>query len=125
MPRELTKQELHYLAMNIVGKDLEKRGFEFIAIESKLQKQPQFVCVDKNNQRYFVIVKVIMLPDNPNNYDVVWMETFKVHAQKHEAKVLYAGVGLGNLEGNHLPILKDQEYLLQYDGIQFIDSNLN
>ena len=32
----LTNQELHYLAMNMVGKDLEKRGFEFIAIESKL-----------------------------------------------------------------------------------------
>jgi len=125
MASELTKQELHYLAMNIVGKELEKRGFEFIAIESKLGKQPQFVCIDKNNQRYFVIVKAIILPDNPNNYDVIWMETFKVHAQKHDAKVLYAGVGLGNPDDNDLPILKDQEYLLQYDGIQHIEMSLN
>lgn len=125
MASELSKQELHYLAMNIVGKDLEKRGFEFIAIESKLGKQPQFVCIDKNNQRFFVIVKAILLPENPNDYDVIWMETFKVHAQKHEAKILYAGVGLGNPEGEQLPILKDQEYLLQYDGIQYIEMNLN
>ncbi len=121
MAQELSKQELHYLAMNIVGKDLEKRGFEFIAIESKLKKQPQFVCVDKNNQRYFVIVKAIILPKNPNNFDVIWMETFKVHAQKYDAKVLYAGVGLANTDDETKPLIKDKEYLLQYGGIQEID----
>lgn len=121
----LTKQELHYLAMNIVGKDLEKRGFEFIAIESKLGKQPQYVCIDKNNQRYFVIVKAILLPDNPNNFDVIWMETFKSHAREHNAKVLYAGVGLANTEDNSKPLFKDEEYLLEYNGIQVIEMNLN
>ena len=121
----LTKQELHYLAMNIVGKDLEKRGFEFIAIESKLGKQPQFVCIDKKNQRYFVIVKVITLPDNPNNYDVIWMETFKSHAREHDAKVLYGGVGLGNSDDPTLPVMKDEEYLLEYNGIQVVEMNLN
>ncbi len=125
MSIELTKQELHYLAMNIVGKDLEKRGFEFIAIESKLGKQPQFVCIDKTNQRYFVIVKAIMLPDKPNSYDVIWMESFKLHAQKHEAKVLYAGVGLGNAEDGTKPVIKGEEYLLEYNGIQFVETNLN
>lgn len=125
MSRELTKQELHYLAMNIVGKDLEKRGFKFIAIESKLGKQPQFVCIDKNNQRYFVIVKAIMLPENPNNYDVIWMETFKTHAFEHDAKILYAGVGLANSDDKSNPILKDEEYLLEYNGIQVVEMNLN
>ncbi|MDC9723854.1 MAG: Na(+)-translocating NADH-quinone reductase subunit F [Urechidicola sp.] len=125
MSTELSKQELHYVAMNIVGKDLEKRGFEFIAIESKLGKQPQYVCIDKTNQRYFVIVKMIQLPNNPNNFDIIKMEAFKVHAHKHNAKILYAGVGLGNPDGEHLPIIKDQEYLLQYDGIQHIEMNLN
>ena len=121
----LTKQELHYLAMNMVGKDLEKRGFEFIAIESKLGKQPQFVCIDKKNQRFFVIVKAIILPDDPEKYDVIWMETFKNHARDHEAKVLYAGVGLGNSEDASLPIYKNEEYLLDYRGIQFLDVSLN
>ncbi len=125
MSKELTKQELHYLAMNIVGKDLEKRGFEFIAIESKLGKQPQYVCTDKKNQRFFVIVKATLLPENPNNYDVIWMETFKVHAREHDAKILYGGVGLANSEDNSKPILKGEEYLLEYNGIQVIEMNLN
>ena len=50
MSKPLTEQELHNLAMNHVGKDLESRGFEFIAIKSKLKKHPQFVCNDKNSQ---------------------------------------------------------------------------
>ena len=82
MSKPLTEQELHNLAMNHAGKDLEKRGFEFIAVNSKLKKHPQFVCIDKNKQYYFVIVRAVILPENPNNYDVVWMESFKNHARE-------------------------------------------
>ncbi|NQX86371.1 MAG: Na(+)-translocating NADH-quinone reductase subunit F [Flavobacteriaceae bacterium] len=125
MSKPLTKQELHNLAMNHVGKDLEQRGFEFVAINSQLKKHPQFVCIDKNNQYFFVIVNAVMLPDNPNNYDVIWMETFKKHAREKNAKVLYAGVGLGNPKGESLPIYLDEAYLIEYNGIQVIETNLN
>lgn len=125
MGKPLTEQELHNLAMNHVGKDLEKRGFEFIAINSKLKKHPQFVCIDKNSQYFFIIVKAVILPDNPNNYDMVWMERFKEHARDKDAKVLYAGVGLGNPESEDLPIYLNEEYLIEYNGIQVIETNLN
>jgi hypothetical protein len=121
----LTIQELHNLAMNHVGKDLENRGFEFVAINSKLKKHPQFVCIDKNSQYFFVIVRVVILPENPNNYDVVWMESFKKHAREKDAKVLYAGVGLGSPKGEDLPIYLNEEYLIEYNGIQVIETNLN
>ncbi|MDX1270635.1 Na(+)-translocating NADH-quinone reductase subunit F [Bizionia paragorgiae] len=125
MSKALTKQELHNLAMNHVGKDLEKRGFEFIAINSKLKRHPQFVCIDANKQYFFVIVKAVILPENPNNYDVIWMESFKKHARENDAKVLYAGVGLGNPNGEDLPIYLNEKYLIEYNGIQFIETHLN
>jgi len=125
MKKALTAQELHNLAMNHVGKELEQRGFEFIAINSKLKRHPQFVCMDKNKQYFFVIVKAVLLPDNPNNYDMVWMETFKKHAYEKDAKVLYAGVGLGNPDGENLPIYLNEDYLIEYNGIQVLEMNLN
>lgn len=125
MSKALTKQEMHNLAMNHVGKDLEARGFEFIAINSQLKKHPQFVCIDKTKQYFFVIVRAVVLPENPNNYDIIWMETFKKHAMESDAKVLYAGVGLGNPNGEKLPIFLDEEYLIEYNGIQVIETNLN
>lgn len=125
MSKALTAQELHNLAMNTVGRDLEARGFEFIAINSKLKKHPQFVCMDQNKQYFFVIVKVVILPENPNNFDIVWMETFKKHALEQDAKVMYAGVGLGNPNGEDLPVYLNEEYLIEYNGIQLIETNLN
>ncbi len=125
MSKALTLQELHNLAMNHVGKDLEQRGFEFIAINSKLKRHPQFVCMDKNKQYFFVIVKAVILPNNPNNYDVVWMESFKKHARENDAKVLFAGVGIGSTKGEHEPIYLNEDYLLEYNGIQVLETNLN
>ncbi|HLV38186.1 Na(+)-translocating NADH-quinone reductase subunit F [Xanthomarina sp.] len=125
MKKALSEQELHYLAMNLVGKELEERGFEFIAVNSKLKKHPQFVCMDKTKQYFFVIVRAVILPENPNNYDVIWMESFKKHAIEKDAKVLYAGVGLGNPDGEDLPIYLNEEYLIEYNGIQVLETNLN
>jgi len=125
MSRPLTDQELHNLAMNIVGKELESRGFEFIAINSQLKKHPQYVCIDKKNQRYFVVVKASIITGFPIAYDVIWMETFKKHAQSQQAKILFAGVGLGNTNDETLPPNLNEEYLLQYDGIQFLEIELN
>ncbi|WP_066221342.1 Na(+)-translocating NADH-quinone reductase subunit F [Formosa haliotis] len=125
MSKALSKQELHNLAMNHVGKELEQRGFEFVAINSKLKRHPQFVCIDANGQYFFVIVRAVLLPENPNNYDVVWMETFKDHARSKDAKVLYAGVGLGNPKGEELPVYLNEEYLIEYNGIQVIETHLN
>lgn len=125
MSKPLTKQQLHNLAMNHVGKDLEQRGFEFIAVNSKLKKHPQFVCIDKNSQYFFVIVRAILLPENPNNYDVIWMEAFKKHAREKNAQVLYAGVGLANVNDEKLPIYLNEAYLIEYNGIQVLDTNFN
>lgn len=125
MSKPLTNQQLHNLAMNIVGKDLTAQGYEFIAINSKLKKHPQFVCIDKRKQRYFVIVKSSIITGLPITYDVIWMETFKKHAESQNAKVLFAGVGLGNVKNKLVPPNLNEEYLLQYDGLRSLEIELN
>jgi len=111
--------------MNIVGKDLEAKGYEFIAINSQLKKNTQFVCVDKNNVRYFVVVKVVGISEYHIPYDVIWMESIKLHAQKNKAKVLFANVGLGKASNKDLVPYLNEEYLLQYEGLQLMDVELN
>ncbi|NOR28523.1 MAG: Na(+)-translocating NADH-quinone reductase subunit F [Lutibacter sp.] len=125
MSRPLTDQEIHNLAMNIVGKDLEAKGYEFIAVNSQLKRNPQFVCIDKNNTRFFVIVKTTQVNDIPISYDAIWMETFKIHARKNNAKVVFAGVGIGHKDNKKAPPNLNEEYLLQYEGLQLLDVELN
>ncbi len=125
MSRPLTTQELHNLGMNIVGKDLEAKGYEFIAINSQLKMNPQFVCIDKNSVRYFVVIKVVAISQYHIPYDVIWMETIKLHAQKNKAKVLFANVGLGNATNKEETPHLNSAYLMQYEGLQLLDVELN
>lgn len=119
MPLPLTKQEMHNLAMNIVGKDLEEQGFEFLGINSDLKKNPQFVAL-KEKILHFVIVRAITFPQPVQDYDEVFMKKMKDHADKYEAKTYYAGVGLGHGSNYQSPIMKDEEYTVIYQGIQEI-----
>ncbi|WP_130735326.1 Na(+)-translocating NADH-quinone reductase subunit F [Flavobacterium sp. J27] len=116
---ELTEQELHQIAMNHVGKDLEKNGFEFIAINSQLRKHPQFVCVDKKtNTLHFVMVQAVPYPINPDEPNLLFVETFINHAKTKNAKVLYAGVGIANTEDLEKPVCKNSDYIINYNGYQ-------
>lgn len=119
MAEYLTEQELHNLAMNIVGKDLEALGFEFLAVNSKLKKNPQFVAL-KDKDLHFVIVRAITYPKDALVYDPVYMQTIKEHALKFEAKTYYAGVGLGHGSDYGKPVIKGEPYTLVYKGIQEI-----
>lgn len=112
----LSEQELHNLAMNIVGKDLEKNGFEFMAVNSELKKDPQFVCL-KDRKLHFVIVKAVVYPEDPKEYDVIYMETIRAHALKFKARTYYAGVGLANANDYHKPVNKEENYIVNYNGI--------
>ena len=118
----IKKQELHNLAMEVVGKHMEEDGFEFMSVNSELQKDPQFVCL-KDKKLHFVIVRAISYPDNPMTYDKVLMETVRLHAEKFEAKTYYAGVGLAHAENYELPLTSKDPYAINFKGLQKIESN--
>jgi hypothetical protein len=119
MKTELTEQELHNLAMNIVGKDLEDQGYEFLGVNSQLKRNPQFVAL-KNKKLHFVIVQAIPYPHDPKEYDMIFLESIKLHASKFEARTFYAGVGLANSNDYELPVYKEDDYIVNYDGLQEI-----
>ncbi len=117
---KLTEQELHQLAMNIVGKELEKNGFEFLAVNSKLKKNPQFVAI-KEKQLHFVVVRAVMYPENPNEYDANLINKVKEHATKFEAITHFAGVGLANSSDYEKPLDSDSDYVVNYSGLELIE----
>ena len=120
LPVPLVKEELHRLAMNIIGKDLEKDNYEFLSINSSLEKNPQFVCT-KNKQLYFIIVKAILYPENPKTFEVKNLNKILDHCTKFDAKLLCAKVGLANSDDYELPLFKNSSYIVNYDGIEKIN----
>jgi len=116
MGKALTEQELHNLAMNIVGKQLEAEGYEFMGVNSKPKKNPQFVCL-KDKQLHFIVVRQVPYPDDPKTYDAELMQKVKDHAVNFEAKSYYAGVGLSNALDQKLPVYLNEDYIVDYDGL--------
>lgn len=119
MAELLDKQELHNLAMNIVGKDLEEQGFEFLGVNSQLKRNPQFVAL-RDKKLHFVIVRAVSYPDDANDYDPFFMNEIKQHADKFNAKTFYAGVGLGSADDYGKPVEKGTSYTVIYNGLQEI-----
>ena len=113
---DLDKQELHNLAMNIVGKDLEKQGYEFLAVNSKFKKDPQFVAL-RDKKIHFVIVRAITYPHNPVDYDKALMTKMKNHADKFNALTFFAGVGIANKFDYDLPVNKIDDHVINYKGL--------
>lgn len=116
--KPLTEQELHNLAMNIVGKQLETEGFEFMAVNSELKKNPQFVCL-KEKKLHFIVVKSIGYPGDPREIEFYRADLNKMrdHALKFEADTYYAAVGLVNASDYNLPVYLNEEYIVDYDGL--------
>ena len=120
LPVPLGKEELHRLAMNIIGKELEKDNYEFLSINSSLEKSPQFVCT-KNKQLYFIIVKAILYPENPKTFEIKNLNKILDHCTKFDAKLLCAKVGLANSDNYELPLFKNSSYIINYEGIEKIN----
>ncbi len=116
--QSLTEQELHNLAMNIVGKELEIEGFEFMAVNSELKKNPQFVCL-KEKKLHFIVVKSIGYPGDPKDVEFYKADLNKMkgHALKFEADTFYAAVGLVNASDYNLPVYLNEEYIVDYEGL--------
>ncbi len=111
----LSDQDLHRLAMKTVGDSLKKDGYEFLSVNSKLKKDPQFVCL-KNKRLHFFIVRAIKYPNNPKDYDFDLVNKIKRHATNYNAFTYYAGVGIANSKNYENPIELDQPFVINFDG---------
>ncbi len=102
--------------MNLVGKQLEEDGFEFMAVNSKPKKDPQFVCL-KDKTLHFIVVRYVLYPEDPRAFDSGLMEKVKNHAEKFEALTYYAGVGLSNASDRRSPLILNAPYIVDYEGL--------
>ena len=114
--KALTTQELHNLAMNIVGRQLEAEGYEFLGVNSKPKSNPQFVCL-KEKELHFIVVRNVSFPEDPRVYNEDLLNKVKEHAVTHQGRTYYAGVGLSNAQDRTLPVYLNEPYIVDYDGL--------
>ena len=116
----LRQEDIHNLAMKEVGDFLAKEGFEFLAVNSQTNKDPQFVCL-KNQKLHFIVVRGSLYPENPKNFNSELIQEVKNHGIKYKATTYFAGVGFANAKDYDLPLTQSDKYAVNFDGLQIID----
>lgn len=110
---EFNEQEIHYIGMNYIGELLQEMGYEFLGVNSKLKKHPQFVIYKKGEPITFVMVKTVSFP---HNFEAVPEVSKRVieHAKKQESNVWFAGVGVNDAEDHTKKPMKGKPYQILF-----------
>jgi hypothetical protein len=119
----LSTNEIHQIAMNLVGSQLKAAGYEFLGVNSKPGVDPQFVCT-LNRELHFIVVRGFLYPADPLSPDRVLLEKVADHAAKFDAKAYWAGVGVYHPKDRKLPISKSTGYELDFKGLYLAEEVL-
>jgi hypothetical protein len=114
---KLSRQQIHQIGMNLVGKHLQENDYEFLAVKSDFGQSPQFICLKNEKELFFVLVRTVVFPKNPNAYDQKWMNKMKQHAIDKKARLLYAGIGLADSNVMMSELEKGKESIVNYQGL--------
>jgi len=115
----LTKQEIHEFGIDIIYKYAQKEGYEVVDGTTDLNLNPQLI-LKKNGQLYFVMVKTGPADGTHLTYDRdLAMQVFN-NANPHNAKVLFAGVGLSCV-GYGTALVRNKGFMVDFRGFEDIE----
>lgn len=112
----MNNQDIHEFGINVVYKYAKENGYEVINGTNNIDLSPQLI-LGKENQLYFVIVKTTASDGSYKTYDPQIIKVIKQNALQHNAKVLYAGVGIRcMIHGNQL--YKNSPFMVDFRGFE-------
>ena len=122
--KRLSGEELHELGIKWVYKHI-KDEFEVLSVNIEFEKNPQIIA-RKDDNMYFIVVKTSTYPDLGSLSPMAAEEIIK-HADTHQAKILFAHVGVANANTKNEAEMafpeKDSQYYINYTGLS-IEPNI-
>lgn len=112
-------EELHFLGIKVVYKDLVDKGYEVLNVRKELNVNPQ-ILAKKDDQFHMIVVKTGYYPEMGIVLPEV-IEQVRELGKKHKATCWYASVGIANADGQtedemSKPVVNG-EFFINYKGI--------
>ena len=115
----MTLQEIHEFGIDIISNYVEKEGYEIVAGSLNINENPQLV-IRKNEILYFVMITTGAGKSNELYYDKnIALQVFN-RSKAHNAKALYAGVGLYCLAYGEI-LVRKKGYIVDFVGFKTIE----
>ena len=113
------KEELHYLGIKVVYKDLIDRGYEVLNVRKEMDIDPQ-ILARRNGELLFIVVRTASYPNMGVLTPRVAARVSR-HAAKHKAICYFASVGIANANGETEEEMGkpeiNGEYYINYKGL--------
>ncbi|MGQ1785194.1 MULTISPECIES: hypothetical protein [unclassified Saccharicrinis] len=90
-------EELHFLGIKVVYKDMVDKGYEVLNVRKELDVNPQ-ILAKKDDKFHMVVVKTCYYPDMGIILPEVIGQVQEL-GKKHNATCWYASVGIANANG--------------------------
>nr|WP_319400853.1 hypothetical protein [uncultured Carboxylicivirga sp.] len=120
MGKIMNQEELHFLGIKVVYKDMVDKGYEVLNVRKETDVNPQILAT-KDGKRFFIVVRTTPYPEMGILVPHVAADVLK-HATKHGATCLFASVGIANAKGETEEEMGkpevDGEYYINYKGLQ-------
>ncbi|MDK2840548.1 MAG: hypothetical protein PWQ17_53 [Anaerophaga sp.] len=114
------KEDLHFLGIKVVYKDLIDNGYEVLNVRKEPDIDPQ-ILARRNGNLLFIVVRTATFPDMGVLTPRVAARV-SMHARKHRALCYFASVGIANANGDTDEEMGkpeiDGEYYINYKGLQ-------
>ncbi len=122
--KQMTKEELHFLGIKVVYKDMVDKGYKVLNVRNETDVNPQ-ILASKDDKRYFIVVRTTPYPEMGILLPTLAAEVMH-HATKHNATCLFASVGIANANGETEEEMSkpelNGEYYINYKGLQSFPS---
>lgn len=116
----MTDEELHFLGIKVVYKDLVDNGYEVLNVRKEIDINPQ-ILAKKDDRFVFITVKTARYPQMGLLLPHVVTDVLHI-AKKHDAKCYFASVGIANADGETEEEMGQPqvggEYYINYKGLQ-------
>ena len=134
----MTEAEIHDFGTEIVLGQLQKEGYEIVAVDTKIGVNPQ-IFAKKEGRDAFIVVRTACYPKTGQLEEIVHFQMIE-HAKKHNATPYFASVSIARADGETegeasvpvrgagfygiykgLGIITDSEHVKVWDGNELRD----
>jgi len=119
--KEMTKDELHKFAVELLSGLYEKNGMTLVNVNRNYyRKYPNIVMKSRNGKLYYVIIETASYPKKAESLYSADFTEMKKYAKEFNATPVFAGMSFMNASRGHGELICGDNYFVDFNGLEAI-----